>query len=150
MKGASGMAEKTVFNQHRIGASLLNSRNDFVELTSYAIHGRFNLKEGSALLAELGQTQKKPQDDTPSTTARYGLLQTYLRPTRGFYAFANIEYLKNDIDQNDYTIRWGPGVQYFPIQRVELRADVYDTRNFIKNSSMRDSWMYLLQTHIWL
>ncbi len=150
MKGGSAMVEKTVFNLHRVGASFLNSRNDFVQLTSYAVHGRFNLKEGSALLAELGQTQKKPQDNTPSTTARYGLLQTYLRPARGFYAFANIEYLKNDIDQSDYTVRWGPGLQYFPIHRLELRADIYDTRNFIKNSSMKDSWMYLLQTHLWL
>ena len=150
MKGGSAMVEKTIFGQHRVGASFLSSKNDFQKLTSYAAHGRFNLKEGSALLAELGQTEKKSQDDSPSSTARYGLLQTFVRPTRGFYMFANIEYLKNDITESDYLVRWGPGLQYFPIQRIELRADIYDTRNFISNTSIKDSWMYLLQTHIWL
>lgn len=150
MKGGSTMIEKTIFGHHRVGASFLSSRNDFLQLTSYAVHGRFNLKDGSSLLAELGQTQKSPQDDTPSTTARYGLLQTYVRPFKGMYVLANAEYLKNDIDQNEYIIRWGPGIQYFPVQRIELRADIYDTRNFLTNSAMRDSWIYLLQTHIWL
>jgi hypothetical protein len=150
MKGASAMVERTIFNTHRVGASFLNSKNDYLTLTSYAIHGRFNLKEGSSLLAELGQTEKSPQDESSMTTARYGLLQTYLRPFRGFYVLANIEYLKNDISSRDYIVRWGPGLQYFPIQRIELRADIYDTRNIISNTSIKDSWMYLLQTHVWL
>ena len=150
MKGGSTMIEKTIFGKHRLGGSFLSSKNDFLQLTSYALHGRFNLKEGSSLLAELGQTEKNPQDNSPSTTARYGLIQTYVRPLRGLYVLANIEYLKNDIKQDDYIVRWGPGVQYFPIQRIELRADIYDTRSFISNTSIRDSWIYLLQTHLWL
>lgn len=149
-KGGSTTVEKTVFGLHRIGASFLASKNDYLKLTSYAVHGRFNLKEGSSLLAELGQTEKSPEDNTPNTTARYGLLQTFVRPFRGLYVLANVEYLKNDISQSDSIVRWGPGLQYFPIQKIELRADIYDTRNFISNTSIRDSWMYLLQTHIWL
>ncbi len=81
---------------------------------------------------------------------RYGLLQTYLRPFRGLYFLSNIEYFKRDVKESDYTVRWGPGIQYFPIQRLELRLDAYNTRNFAPTSSTKDSWMYLLQTHIWL
>lgn len=150
MKGASTMFEKTISNLHRIGASFLTSSNDYLKLTSYAVHGRFNLKEGSALLAELGQTDKTSRKDSPSMTSRYGLLQTYVRPIRGLYVLANIEYLKNNISENDYILRWGPAIQYFPIQRIELRADIYDTRNFLSTTSRKDSWMYLLQAHIWL
>lgn len=150
MKGGSTMIEKTIFGLHRVGASFLTSKNDYERLTSYAIHGRFNVKDGSSILAELGQTDKTPQDQGANKTARYGLLQTYIKPIRGLYVLANIEYQKNDINESDYTVRWGPGIQYFPIQRIELRADIYDTRNFISNSSMKDAWMYLLQTHIWL
>lgn len=149
MKGGSTMIEKTVFGLHRVGASFLTSKNDYLKLTSYAAHGRFNIKEGSSILAELGQTEKSPEGGN-NTTARYGLLQTHVRPFRGLYVLANIEYLKNDITESDHIIRFGPGVQYFPIQRIELRADIYDTRNFISNTSVRDSWVYLLQTHIWL
>ena len=149
MKGASTMIERNIFGKHRLGASLLGSNNDYLKLTSYSVHGRFNLKEGSSLLAEIGQTEKA-QDQLANSTARYGLLQTYIRPFRGLYVLTNIEYLKEDITQETYNLRWGPGLQYFPIQRLELRADIYDTRTFLSNSSRRDSWVYLLQTHIWL
>jgi hypothetical protein len=127
----------------------MSSQNDYLMLTSYSAHTRLNLKEGSAVLAELGQTKKQTQNSSDDTTARFGLLQTYLRPWRGSYFLANIEYYNKDIQQDDYTVRWGPGFQYFPIQRMELRLDLYNTRNFSPNSSTRDTWMYLFQTHLW-
>lgn len=149
MRGGSMMLEKTVFDIHRIGASVMSSQNDYLMLTSYSAHTRLNLKEGSAVLAELGQTKKQTQNSSDDTTARFGLLQTYLRPWRGSYFLANIEYYNKNIQQDDYTVRWGPGFQYFPIQRMELRLDLYNTRNFSPTSSTRDTWMYLFQTHLW-
>lgn len=150
MKGASMMVEKTVFDLHRLGFSFLSSKNDFQRLTSAAVHGRFNIKEGSAVLAEVGQTTKSFENDIGNRTTHYGLLQTYLRPWRGFYVLSNIEYQRPNHHEDDRTLRWGPGIQYFPIQRVELRADIYNTRNFSPDNTRRDSWMLLLQTHIWL
>ena len=58
--------------------------------------------------------------------------------------------IKNNIEEEPYTIRWGPGVQYFPFQRLELRFDLYNTRNFSTEASTKDNWMYLFQTHVWL
>jgi hypothetical protein len=150
MKGFSGTIERTIFGSHRIGASFISSKNEFLKNTSYSGHARFDLKEGSALLMELGQSNLKPQNGKADTTTRYGLLQTYLRPTRGLYLLTNVEYIRRNIDEDPYTVRWGPGVQLFPIQRVELRFDIYNTRNFSPESSTKDSWMYLVQTHIWL
>lgn len=149
-KGVSSMVEKTVLKQHRVGASIMSSKSDHLTVQSASVHGRFNLKEGSALLAELGQTNRVSQDNTPATDSRFGLLQAYVRPVRGLYFLTNVDYQRIDVKQSDYTVRWGPAVQYFPIQRIELRADVYDTRNFTSNNSAKDSWSYLLQTHIWL
>lgn len=149
MKGGSFMFERTV-GTHRIGASVQKASNEFLDLFSYSGHGRFNLKDGSALLAELGQTTKKAKAGTEGITSRQGLLQTYLRPYRGVYFLTNIEYNSNNIEQDDYSVRWGPALQTFPIQKLEIRFDVYNTRNFSPNSSAKDSWQYLLQTHIWL
>ena len=149
-KGVSSMVEKTVFQQHRVGASVMSSKSDVLTLQSYSVHGRFNIKEGSALLAELGQTHRSTHDDTPAPTTRFGLLQAVVRPARGFYLLTNVDYQRIDTQKSDYTVRWGPAVQYFPIQKLELRADVYDTRQFTSNNSSKDSWSYLLQTHIWL
>ncbi|MFP5386437.1 MAG: hypothetical protein ACLGHN_10185 [Bacteriovoracia bacterium] len=150
MKGASLSAERTTFDIHRIGASVMRSENEFQELLSYSAHARLNLKEGSAVLGEVGQVQRQTQNGADERTMTYGLLQTYLRPVRGLYFLTNIEYFKRDLEDDDYTIRWGPGAQYFPVQRIELRFDIYNTRNFSPDASTRDSWMYLLQTHIWL
>ncbi len=150
MKGASFMVERTVLGSHRLGASVMKSENNFLQLTSYSAHARMNLKEGAAILAELGQTHRKTENGSDDRTARYGLLQTYLRPMRGLYAFNNIEFLKRDIVEDGYTVKWGPGVQFFPFQRVELRFDLSNTRNFSAVNSTKDTWMYLFQTHIWL
>lgn len=149
MKGASTMIEKTVFDIHRIGASVMSSQNQYLKLLSYSTHARLNLKEGSAILTEIGQTNKKTENGSDDTTSRFGLLQTYLRPFRGTYFLGNIEYFNKDIKQDDYTVRWGPGVQYFLSQRIELRLDLYNTRSFSPKSSTKDNWMYLLQTHLW-
>jgi hypothetical protein len=150
MKGATAMVEKTAWSTHRLGASAKKASNNYLDLTSYSVHGRFNLHEGSALLTELGQVSRKSKNGAEDTTSQYGLLQTYLRPMRGFYFLTNIEYYKQDVKQDGYTVRWGPGVQYFPIQRLEVRFDLYNTRNFDPKSSSPDDWFYLLQTHVWL
>lgn len=150
MKGYSGTFEKTVFDLHRLGLSFLTSQNDYLELVSAAGHARFNLKEGSAVLMELGQTTQKVKNTGDKNTSRYGLLQTSLRPFRGLYFLTNVEYIKRNVDEEPYSVRWGPALQLFPIQRLELRLDVYNTRNFSPESSTKDSWMYLLQTHVWL
>ncbi len=150
MKGASLSIEKTAWRIHRLGASVMKSSNRYQDLLSYSTHARLNLKEGSAILGEIGQVKRSSQNSSDDRTMRYGLLQTYLRPVRGLYFLSNIEYLARDISQEDYTMRWGPGVQYFPAQRVELRFDAYNTRNFSPDTSSKDTWMYLVQTHIWL
>lgn len=150
MKGGSLSLERTVFQTHRVGASFMSSKNNFQDLLSYSVHSRFNLKDGSAVLAEIGQVDRTTQNGSDDRTMRYGLMQTYLRPFRGLYFLSNIEYFKRNVEESDYTVRWGPGVQYFPVQRVELRFDAYNTRNFSPDTSSKDSWMYLVQTHIWL
>lgn len=149
MKGASLWAERTIFDTHRVGTSFMKSSNQYLDMLSYAAFTRLNLKDGAALLGEFGQTVKTPKT-SDATTSRYFLLQTYLRPTRGLYFLGNIEYNQLDLKQEDYTMRWGPGVQWFPMQRFEIRLDVYNSRTFAPQTTTEDSWMYLLQTHIWL
>lgn len=150
MKGVSTMWERTIFSAHRVGGSLMSQKNDVLTMNSASLHGRMNFKEGSALLAELGETHRISHDDADTTNSRYALIQATARPWRGVYFLTNVDYQRLDLNQSDYTIRWGPALQYFPIQKIELRADIYDTRNFSANTAAKDSWTYLLQTHIWL
>ena len=150
MKGYAATAEKTILGIHRLGGSFISTANNFLEIQSMALHARLNLKEGSALLFEMGKTTQMAVQSQIAKGSYYGLFQTYLRPARGWYVLNNVEYLKNNIEEDPYTVRWGPGIQYFPLQRLELRFDLYNTRNFTKDASSKDSWMYLFQTHVWL
>jgi hypothetical protein len=150
MKGGSTMVERTVGDIHRIGASYMSSRNKFYYLQSYSLHTRLNLKDGASIIAELGEVQKNIDSTQSTIKSRYGLLQTYLRPTRGFYVLNNIEYAKADTSDENYIVRWGPAIQIFPAQRIELRGDIYNTRVFGPETSVPDNWTLLLQTHLWL
>jgi len=150
MKGASVMTERTVYDIHRLGASIKSAKNSYLELNSLALHGRFNLKEGSALLAELGQVDKKTKNGSDDKTSQYALLQTFLRPTRGLYVLTNVEYFKNNLSSRDAVVRWGPGVQIFPAPKLEMRADLYNTRSLNSEAAVADSWMFLYQVHVWL
>jgi hypothetical protein len=149
-KGFSLMTERTIFDEHRVGLSLMNSKNEFVNRLSYAAHTKLNFHNGSAILAEVGQTNTKVVSAQDAETGRYALFQTYVRPVRGLYFLTNIEYSEPDVKLKTYNVRIGPGVQYFPIQRLELRFDIYNTRNFNTSAATVDAWMYLLQTHVWL
>lgn len=149
-KGLSVMMERVVGEDHRLGFSVLKTFGDYLSLLSFSAHSRLNLKEGSALLVEMGQTKKTTQNGSGDRNSRYALLQTYLRPIRGLYFVANIEYLKGDLSSDSSSMRWGPGIQFFPIQKTEFRLDTYNTRNFNPNASTQDNWMILLQTHVWL
>jgi hypothetical protein len=126
------------------------SKNDYVKLLSYSMHSRFSLTDGSALLFEFGQTEKISLGNRGDRIGRYGLLQTFSRPFRGLYFIANIEYSKTDLSSPATSIRWGPGIQYFPIQKVELRGDLYNTRTFNPTATTQDGWMFLFQTHVWI
>ncbi len=148
--GASAQIERQLFTDHRLGMSLLSSKNDYVKMLSYSLHTRLSLSEGSALLLEAGQTERISLGSRGDRIGRYALLQTYTRPVRGLYCLTNIEYMKSDLSSAATTVRWGPGIQYFPVQKLELRTDLYQTRTFNPNASTQDGWTILFQTNVWL
>jgi len=148
-KGVSFQIERDV-GEHRVGVSGLRSSNNYVGITSYAAHSRINFNDGSALMFEIGQVHRKADSGVGGRISRYGLLQTFSKATQGLYLIANIDYGKSDLSLDQSLLRWGPGVQWFPIQKLELRADLFNSRVFNVNSTTQDSWMLLLQTHVWL
>lgn len=151
MAGASLQIERNAFESTKVGISLKNSKNDYLDLQAFAVHSKTGFGEGASLLFELGEVQKQGLQSKTFTKSRYAILQSHLRPRRGLYVLSNIEYLHNNVDiGEDYLVRFGPGLQYFPAQRIELRADLYNTRNFVKEGASRDSWALLTQVHLWL
>lgn len=148
-KGVSGTFEFTAFDKNRFGASFLKQKNDYLDMTASAIHSRSELVHGTSLLFELGLVNKKSIATGYSKKEYYTLLQNHINTARGFFILNSVEYYKNSQDKT-YKVRFGPGLQYFPIAKLETRIDLYNTRNFNDSSSSKDRWDLLAQIHIWL
>src|SRR5690606_24128678 len=56
--GGSAKFEYDVASKMRIGASVLSSKSDFLEMYVNAFHGKFGVGKGSALMVEIGETTK--------------------------------------------------------------------------------------------
>ncbi len=147
-KGFAGTFEQTVFEKNRIGASILSQKNTYLKSTALAIHTRSQITYGTSVLFELGQVNKTPVNGTTPRKENYALLQNHIKTKRGLYFLNSMEYFKNSLD-NSYKVRFGPGLQYYPFSKLELRADVYNTRNFSRDSNSADRWDLLMQLHAW-
>ncbi len=148
MKGMSATFEQTVFEKNRIGASFMTQKNTYLKMLSTAIHSRSQITHGTSVLFELGKVDKTPEGASPKRSEYYALLQNHIRTNRGLYFLNSVEYYKNNLDKN-YRVRFGPGLQYFPFSKLELRTDVYNTRNFNQEATSKDRWDLLMQVHAW-
>jgi hypothetical protein len=147
--GFSGKVERTIGTNNLVGASYLNSSSTYVNNQAMALHGTLAYNKGSSSLFELGITNKNSKTDlTKNVKHTYAMTHTYLQLTRGLYLGHYIEYLKDQTNTTKYKI--GPGIQYFPIQRIELKFDLLNTRNISTKSSSKDVWDLLLQFHIYV
>lgn len=145
--GASAKVDYIVSHKSTIGISALQSQNDFLENYMGAFHFKTAVGKGSAFMAEYGSVSQKNISSSESSSENYLLSQAYLKLARGTYLLNSVEHLESD--QGDSRLRFGPGLQLFPIQRLELRFEFYNTRYFSNSSSTNDSLDFLSQAHLW-
>lgn len=148
-KGASLKAEYEIFTKVKVGASVLSSKNEFLKNYINAFHAKVGVGKGSAVLVEIGEVTKTQISTSLETKSRYTLTQGYLNMARGFFGIATLEYFKYNTQLDSYVMRFGPGLQYFPVPRVELRMDIYNTRIFSDALVSEDTWDLTGQVHLW-
>ena len=138
----------------RIGGSLLVSQNDYIRKTLAGAHWRQGIGHGSALLAELGAINRHPTAEGTSAKSRlgvYGLLQNFIRLSRGVHFLLTTEFYKEDIKHSGTRqFRYAPGIQYFPAQRIEIRTELYGSRSFNPETVREDTFDLMTQVHVWL
>ncbi len=147
-KGFAGTFEYTLMENFRPGMSILASENQYLKLTSMAMHLRSSLGNTGSIMSEIGTTSKTVTKFGTKTDEMYGFIQAHLKANRGLYVLNSMEYYSNS-DDKSYKIRFGPSLQYFPVNRVELRFDLYNTRTFSEVKSRADVWDFLGQLHLW-
>lgn len=147
-KGGTVQVGRMIGQSTRIGGSYLQSSSEFLKTMMYSIDLRAGFGESNSLMLELGQVENSPKS-RDKTTGRYVLLQNQWRLRRGLSSILTAEMLQPNIKESGEIYRLGPGIQYFPINRVELRADIYDTRQRSSAAYTDDSWMITGQVHVW-
>ena len=135
----------------KVAAEEINYRRFFNinELISLKIEDESVFAHTHSLLFELGHVTKTPGEDDP-VSSLYSFLQNHFNLRRGLFAFATLEAYQPDLDENNFILRVGPGLQFFPMQRLELRADLFNTRRFGESAFSEDTWDLLAQLHVWL
>lgn len=148
-KGGAATVEYTVNNKVRPGASVQYGSSEFLKAYAVAMHARLGFGKGNSIMGEIGQTKEEQTKRGTEVESRYWMVQTHLLASKGLFVLNTIEYLKANLDRENKTLRWGPGIQYFLIQGLELRADIYNTRVFSDQSVSDDTWDLTGQIHLW-
>ena len=146
-RGVSAQIEYSTSTYTRVGASVLSSRSDYQDINAQALHVRAGTGKGNSTMLEIGEVQKQPED-SDKTKGRYLFLQNHLNFRRGLYGIMTVEANQTDIDTRNYTARFGPGVQWFPNQKIEIRSDIYNTKTY-GTSAIADTWLFTGQLHLW-
>lgn len=147
--GLAATAEYSVSNKIRPGASIQYGSSEFLKAYAVAMHARLGFGKGNSVMGEIGQTKEEQILRGTENESRYWMVQTHLLASKGLFILNTIEYLKADLERENKTLRWGPGFQYFIIQGVELRADIYNTRIFSDQAVSDDVWDLTGQVHLW-
>lgn len=148
-KGLSTKVEYNSSNRLKPGFSLLVSESDHIKHFLKSVHVKNGFSKGSSLLFELGHKTQEVVSSKQKTDSLYSLLQNHLLLDRGLLLLTTVEYLKSDLDKDSETMRYGPGIQLFPFQGVEIRFDLYNTKNFSSSSATKDTWDFGGQLHLW-
>jgi hypothetical protein len=149
--GVSVTGEIDILEKLRFGLSALYSTSSVRNRSLGAMHVRAGVGQGSSALLEGGVVMDAPKSDK-TTVASYVHTQTMTRLFRGAHFLLTAEYNTQDTFRpNPRTFRVGPGLQWFPFQRIELRADVLATRFLGQERSFEptDEITFLGQVHLW-
>lgn len=151
-RGFTGKFEYDFFGNSRTGFSYLNEKDPLnKEKVVYALHSKLGVGNGSSVMFEIGDIKNTPQGGV-TTTSRYMFLQNHVLLFRGFYFMTTLEHYQPNVENNFEFYRVAPGLQYFPFQRMELRAEIYNLRTFNDDQSSpvtKDNWSYIGQIHLW-
>jgi hypothetical protein len=148
LKGVTTTGEVEVASNVRLGASGMMVSNSFRDRKLASLHVRAGAGEGASVMAELGVISDSPVAEA-STLSQYGFLQTMTRLHRGIHLLFTNEYFATPMFGTSVrSFRVGPSIQYFPMQRVELRTDLQGTRSFGQSNVNSDSISIFSQVHL--
>ncbi|MBP6217876.1 MAG: hypothetical protein KA436_04755 [Oligoflexales bacterium] len=148
-KGITSSFNFITSKKSRVGASLLSSSSHYRKFLMYAMHSSIGFEEGNSLLIEGGGVRQTVISTQQSTNSVYGMAQGHYLFRRGLFGICSFDYSRPDTFLEVDQIRIGPGLQFFPIQRIELLLSAYNT-TISSSTNQKNYWDLLAQFHLWL
>jgi len=148
-KGGSYTFEYAFGNYFKPGISVLGSKNDYLRKYLAAFHTKIGYPKGSATLLEFGVRGDKALQKEEKNTLYYLLWQNYINLRRGMFGLFSLEYLKPSDTGDLNALKFNLGLQYFLIQGVELRVDLFNSKNYQGGVHINDVWDFIGQIHLW-
>ena len=148
--GGAARVEYNFSKTKVIGASIMSSSSDFLEQTAFSVHTKIAPGKYTSLMAELGINNKTSVVNSLEDNGLFFFSQHHIRIRRGLYYFTTLEYYDADNADGQTVMIFGPGLQWFPIQKVELRAELRNQRIFKDDNVEPDQWFLFGQVHLWL
>ena len=147
-KGVTTQVEFTAADTTRLGMSYLKSESEFTAVQMAATHLRTGVGHANSILAEFGRVNRQLKTQQTTEVNDYAMTQSQLRITRGAWAILTLEGKKSTSDPNHVATRIAPGIQIFPRQNIEVRADAYITPNSTANNTPPQCDL-AAQLHLW-
>lgn len=149
-KGGSIVGEYQIFENFKVGASVLHSASETTQWDLTAFTSRIGLSKGSAVLAEFGLKQRKDKNTkADATLGTYAWVESLILLRRGYNLLTAIETSKTDINQaSAENLKYSFGAMMFPLPRTELRLAAVNNKTFEDGSGRYDGWMLESQIHV--
>jgi hypothetical protein len=151
-KGIIASYEREFFEGSRFGASVWDTADQYRYREMLGLYGKMELtKNGAGLLSEISLMRTGTRGADDGATGEVSFLQSTMVIERGWYFLFTLQNMISDFksDSNRF-VSAGPTLQWFPIQRIELRADLLTTRSLSGSNLAPDDYSALFQIHAWL
>jgi hypothetical protein len=148
-KGVSFMYDYEIAEAWRLGASALYSVGDYVSMGRLGVHTRRGFGYGNSLMLETGLINNDPK--TGDTTLGYYVFSEAMqRVVRGYHAFISGQVYKDRLERGrPENFKMSFGALMFPMQRLEFRAELENTRQYNSSPDVNDEgWALMGQVHI--
>lgn len=141
-QGASFTGEYEPIPRLRVGASIMQTKNQFTNLLALAPHIRIGWDHQASILLEAGSVKIMEEKKTYLFSQMHYLLRT------GLFALISLEQARPNIAAKTKLYRITPGLQYFPNHGIEFRSEaaykIVDTGLFLVRQTD-----LMLQTHFY-
>jgi hypothetical protein len=148
--GHSAKLEYTLHEKIRIGGSFLTTSKEEQEedQTIMSFLTMLQMGKGSSILFEYGNSSTEKVGLDPNTSS-YMFVQSSVHLRRGLFYLMTFETVTPDADEPFEIYRIAPGIQWFPIQRIEIRMDLQNTRIYAEGKANEEDWRFIGQMHLW-